>query len=434
MKIVFSARQKGWSRTLVLSALLVLCPLASAASGTAEGADTELVTAQGLFDEVIYELALNYNGPSQLRAQELRERFLPQLRRVCAAETVCHSEAAYGLVNQMLLALEDDHTYFLTPQEMDYMSALTVGGDTTRSFGMWWRRLEGWGAVITEVLPGTPADLAGLRPGDLMTHLGQLPLDGEWGMAKLFAAARSARTAELTFERHGRVRTASLAGTLVETPPVSLDMLDDRTALIRLRTFDSIGVAQDVHNTLRRAELLGATRAVLDLRGNPGGLVTETMLATGALTQPAPLREVTRISTELYSYDRGRYLTGGQAETGTGTRVFKPQRFTGPLAVLVDTDSASGAEFMTRDLLVRPETVVLGETTAGLADTSSHLILLDDGSALWVTAAQIQSQSGQVLGSRVQPDVPAPRDDAAWVRTGEDPQLAAALRELGKLR
>ncbi|WP_261665204.1 S41 family peptidase [Deinococcus sp. Marseille-Q6407] len=428
-------RRREW-QTLALSlALLAPVPALAAAepASTAQSNEqnSDRVTAQDLFDEVIYELALNYNGTSPLRAQDLRERFLPRAEALCAGRSVCDSKLAYPLIGQVLRELHDEHTNFFSPQEWNSINLASAGEVDQASFGVVVRTVLGQGVLVTEVIPGSPAALAGLQPGDLLTRLDRLPLRGLWGEDKLAAAGRSGREVKLTYTRAGRPGQAELAGRPFVTPPVSLDLLDDHTALIRLRNFDRDGVAQDLHNALRRAQQQGATRAVLDLRGNPGGYVTETLLSTGALTDPAPLRKVERSSSQTLSYQQGRYLVDGQPQRGQ--RVFKPQRFSGPLAVLIDGDSASGAEFMARDLLTRPQTVVLGRPTAGLADTSTIVLDLADGSGLQVTTAKMQSVLGQPLGARVQPQVPLQRDDRAFIRTGQDPELQAALRALNRL-
>ncbi|GHF94083.1 protease [Deinococcus piscis] len=411
----------------LLTGLLLLAPVAAAAPQTESD-----VSAQDLFDEVIYELALNYGGPSEVRAQDLRERFLPRVQALCAGESVCTSKAAYPVIGEVLRALNDEHTNFFTPAEWAAQELESSGQASAFAFGLVTRLVEGQGILVTEVLPGSPAAEAGLRSGDLLTRMGRMPLLSEWAGDKLGAAGRSGRRTTLSYSRAGQPLQTELAGGAFVAPAVSVDMLDGRTALVRLRHFDMEGVAQDLHDALRRAGKQGAERAVLDLRGNPGGLLPETLLSTGALTQPAPLLDVERSSSELLSYDRGRYLVDGEPQRGV--RVFKPQRFAGPLAVLVDQDSASGAEFMARDLLTRPRTVVLGRPTVGVGDSATQLLDLADGSGLQVTVSRVQTADGQPLSARVQPQVPLKRDDAAFARTGQDPELAAALQALDTLK
>ncbi|MDO4263323.1 MAG: S41 family peptidase [Deinococcus sp.] len=419
---------RSGSAARLLAGALLLTPVAAAAP---QPEQEPSVSAQDLFDEVIYELGLNYGGPSQARAQDLRERFLPRVQALCAGQSLCPSKAVYPLIGELLRALNDDHTNFFVPGEWTARELESSGQASSLSFGLVTRLMPGQGILVTEVLPGSPAEQAGLHAGDLLTHLGRLPLLSEWAGAKLGAAGRAGRAAELSYSRAGRPAQVSLSGAEFVAPAVSLDMLANRTALLRLRHFDAQGVAQDLHDALRRAQQEGAERAVLDLRGNPGGLLSEAVLSSGAQTQPAPLLDVERSLSTLHSYDGGRYLIDGKAQRGQ--RVFKPQRFTGPLAVLVDQDSASGAEFMARDLLSRPQTVVLGQPTVGVGDSATQLLPLADGSGLQVTVSRMQTANGQPLSARVQPQVPVKRDDAAFARTGQDPELAAALRALDGL-
>lgn len=413
-------------KRLTLTLWLGLAGLAAATSDL----PAHTVTAQDLFDEVIYELALNYGGPAGVRAQDLREEYWPQLQRLCEGRSVCESQRAYPLIDQMLAELHDHHTNFYTPDIWEEINLASSGETNVLSFGTSLRLIDGEGVLVTEVVPKSPAADAGLRAGDLITQLGRLPLQGELGLYKLYSAESSGRPASITYSRAGAAAQALvLTGALVAPPAISFEMLDDRTALLRLRHFDTTGVAQDLHNALRRAGQQGAVRAVLDLRGNSGGWIDEAVLSMGALRQPEPLREKGRVTTDIMTYTEGRYLEDGQQLA----RVYKAQRFTGPLAVLVDEDSASSAEFMARDLLARPQTVVLGRPTAGVANSVTRILELADGSSLQVTVSTLQDANGTVLADKIQPDILIKQDDRAFARTGHDPELAAALATLDKL-
>lgn len=414
---------------------LTLLTLISSASATQEddkvtGSSAPEITAQDLFDEVLYELALNYGGPSKVRAQDLREKYWPRLQQLCAEQSVCESKQAYPLLDDMLADLGDHHTNFYTPQIWDEINLAAAGQTETLTFGAEVRLLAGKGLVVTEVLPDSPAAAAELKAGDLITELGHFPLRGRLGMSKFYAAERLGQPATLTLSRAGaEPEVATLTGAAVVAPAVSSEMLDERTVLIRLRHFDTAGVAQDLHNALRRAKQQGAERAVLDLRGNGGGWIDEAMLSMGAWKQPEPLRERARVKSDVMAYEAGRFVEDGEPLA----RVFKAQRFTGPLTVLVDEDSASAAEFMARDLLSRPQTTVLGRPTAGVANSVTRMLELADGSSLQVTIATLQSADGQTLPANVQPTVPLQRNDDLFARTGKDPELAAALGALDEL-
>nr|WP_255676679.1 S41 family peptidase [Deinococcus sp. 23YEL01] len=299
-----------------------------------------------------------------------------------------------------------------------------------RTFGSVTEALGAGGRVVLEVLPGSAAEWAGWKAGDVLRRVNGVALDGQAGQAALGRASARGTPARFEGTRQGTTVKTTLTAAPLQVTPVSLSLRADGLAVLRLRHFNSPGVGQQVHDTLRKVQAAGTRGVILDLRWNSGGRVDEFMLSAGAFTDPAPLFLKTRVDTAKIGYGAGRYLVNGKAQEQPEIKT--PVRYTGPLAVLVDEGTASSAEFLTRTLLGRPSTQVIGEATAGVGDTATRFIPLTDGSGLQLTFARMLDAAEQPLEARITPQVGASVDLAGLARTGRDSALEQAATLLNR--
>ncbi|QLG13288.1 peptidase S41 (plasmid) [Deinococcus sp. D7000] len=406
-----------------------LLALGLALTASVQAAPAPAVTAQDLFDEVIYQLASFYNGPSTLRASDLRRTYLPEVQGLCDAKAQCAPENAYPVVKRLLANLEDIHTNFVTPAQLAELDRVFTDGQTERkSFGAVTQALGSGGRVVLEVIPGSAAGRAGWRVGDVLRQVNGVPLDGAAGLAAWGRVATQGTPARFTGTRQGQPLNTTATAALLKLTPVSQTTRPDGVTVVRLRHFNTPGVAQQVHDALRKVQ--GTRGVILDLRWNGGGRVEEFLLSAGAFTDPAPLFLKTRVDAAQLGYSAGRYLVNGKVQDQP--RINNPIRYTGPLAVLVDGDTASSAEFLTRTLLGRPDTQVIGEATAGAGDTATLFRPLADGSGLQLTFAKVLDAQQELLGTRILPPVQASLDVQELARTGKDSVVERAAQLLGK--
>ena len=414
-------------RRLALLPLTVLL-----ASGSAQvSPPSSKVTAQDVFDEVIYELAQGYTGPSTVRASDLRRRFLPELQKACAGKTFCAAENAYPIIRNVLKELGDKHTNFFTPAQLEDVSRLFSGEAGSRnSFGMASDALGAGGRVVLDVVQDTPADKAGVQVGDVLLRVNGVALDGEAGADAL---RRVSRGTPATFDvrRQGQMRKVTMSARPLVTPPVTLNVIDG-VGILRLRHFNVPGVGQQVHDLVTSAQKQKVKGLVLDLRYNPGGRVEEFLLTAGAFTTPEPFTLASRIDSATLRYDTGKYVVNDAVQNALTVK--NPARYQGPLVVLIDRDTASSAEFLTRTLLTRPCTAVIGEATAGVGDTATRFIDLLDGSGLQLTFAQLFDASGQKLREQVEPQYKIDLSSALIAKQGRDVPLAEAIKRLPEPR
>lgn len=307
------------------------------------------------------------------------------------------------------------------------MSRLFSGEASSRnSFGMVTEPLGAGGRLVLEVLPNSLARQAFLQVGDVLLKVNGVPLDGEAGAEAL---RRVSRGTPATFDvtRQGKTRKVTLSARSLVIPPVSLNVVNG-VGVLRLRHFNVSGVGQKVHDLVASAQKQNVKGMVLDLRYNPGGRVEEFLLSAGAFMQPDPFMLATRIDSATIRYEQGKYMVNGAVQSTATLK--NPARYQGPLVVLVDRDTASSAEFLTRALGNRPCTTVMGEATAGVGDTATRFIDLADGSGLQLTFAQLLDASGQKLGERVEPQQQVNLDAKVMAAQGQDVPLMEGIKRL----
>ncbi len=339
---------------LVAVTLAIMLGLPSAAAATAPDDAVEL--DQALIAEVI---------------DVLQEHFVD-------GGPVSSENLTLGAIRGMVDALGDDgHTEYLTETEYKVEQDILEG------------RIVGIGVVLDQrasaplvvsVIDGSPAERAGLRAGDIIASVdgmdtARVPLGG---LAELVRGVPGTSVL-LGIERPGseerqvfRVRRDE-----VEVDPVSWAMAPAvDVAVIRVVQF-SVGAGYQVREALEDAGAAGAIAIVLDLRGNPGGLVDEALNAASAFLDEGVVfleRERDEAPAPV-SVDPGRVVDADV-----------------PLVVLVDYGTASSGEILAAALRDNERATIIGEQTFGTG-TILNTLRLSDGSALrlgvreWLTPA-----------------------------------------------
>ncbi len=318
-------------------------------------------------------------------------------------QTTLLHRAAAGMVGGL-----DAHSAFYPPDVWARLSRDAVGewvgvGADTRAAPL--------GLEIVAVIPGGPADRAGLRAGDTL-----VAVDGE-PLAPLPVADATDRvrglegeSAQITFLRGGRETTVAVVRTRVQEPPVSASEPAPGVLLLRVPHFRPTGLATDI---ARAIAARAPTSVILDLRNNPGGrleeaaAVADLFLTSGAIVRTA---------------GRGAASEAYDAHAD-------PADYTGPLAVLIDGGSASAAEIVAGALQAHRRAPLIGDRTWGKGSVQT-ILPLEDGSALKLTIARWELPDGRVIADRegLHADVPAAAE------AGRDAALEAALRTLNATR
>jgi carboxyl-terminal processing protease len=322
-------------------------------------------------------------------------------------------DLVYAAIRGMVDSVGDAHTNFLTPDEYQEQQRWERGDVRYGGIGA---RMRGPQATVVEVFPDTPAERAGLQPGDTIVGVdGQSATD-----LKLDEVIRLVRGTEgtpvvLRVQRaaNGRVEDLTLVRAQVAAPFVSARRLPGNLGYVQLRGFPEASIISQVEQAILQQQREGVRGIVFDLRGNGGGRLGVGERLLSRFVPDGPIYQVVDRSghRDVQSVSRGRPI------------------LTVPLAVLVDSGTASMGEVFAAAIEEHNVGRVIGTTTAG-AVAASRFIPLSDGSALQISLEQVYSGAGAPLDRvGVKPDDEVELDLDA-LRQGRDSQLERATTYL----
>ena len=362
------------------------------------------------------------DGGARFFASSPRDR-PPQLIDEVRAElvggyyhVVPSSVLAADTIDGVIEGLRDPYTDYLTPLEYGELKS-----GTARSYsgvGMTVRRAKG-GLLVKAALDG-PARQAGIRRGDLIVSIDgrrarELPFDRSLELIK----GREGTVVRLRVRRaHERTLSFVVKRAEIETPAVGGRIVRARgkpVGYVALHTFRS-GAAEEV---ARRASSLvrrGAKGLILDLRGNPGGLLSEAVGTVSVFLEEG----VVSVTEGLHRGERIHRVSG---------RAPFPRL---PLVVLVDRESASAAEIVAAALADHERARLVGQRTYGKAFVQS-VRALSNGGALKLTTAVFLTPAGTNLGRQgLTPDVGAVDDPRTPSDEARKRAVAALLKQIAR--
>ncbi len=275
-----------------------------------------------------------------------------------------------------------------------------------------WLRSAGGRMLVAQVTDGSPAQRAGVQFGDELRAVGGAPASGR-GPAVVAMSLRGAPGTRVlvVLARGAAVRSLALVRTPFPTAPVSISTVGSRISRITVPSF-ARGTGRGVRNALAQLRVQQVSGVVLDLRGDPGGLLSEAVESASAFLGPGPVVTYTRRDGRPQRLD-----VLGDGDTRT------------PVVVLVDGGTASAAEVVAGALQDRGRAVVIGTRTFGKG-TVQEPRELPDGSLLDLTVARYALPSGRsVEGVGLEPDIQV----GAPSGTGADPAVRRAVEVLSGL-
>jgi carboxyl-terminal processing protease len=298
-----------------------------------------------------------------------------------AADTLVPDKAIYGGAISGMLRRLDPHSVFFDPAQFDQLKELE--NSTRKGFGSVVSVLPGR-VIVLQVLPGTPAAKSGIAPGDEMIAINGIPL-ARLEVDQLVALLSQSRQeqARLDVRRPGNARLVQFTLTPEEFQSPSVErefFLRPGIGYLRVSSFDA-----DTGSQIRQAiEKLGGNQLkglVLDLRNNPGGLLSAALDTASLFLKP----EQALLSV------RGRVV---QSKSEVVPRTAVPYEF--PLAVLVNGRTASAAEIVSGSLQDHDRAVILGEPSFGKGLVQS-VFPLSEGTGLALTTAYYYTPSGRSI-------------------------------------
>jgi carboxyl-terminal processing protease len=333
-------------------------------------------------------------------------------------KAVTPTQMTYGAISGMVDSLGDTgHSRFLTPEMVKQERNFSKG------------KLEGIGAevqmknnqlVIVAPLDRSPAQRAGLKPGDIILKVNEEDVSGlplEEAVSRILGPPGS--TVRLTILNPNTRRTSDVTIVRERITLHSVDWVrlpDTSVAHVRIAAFNK-GVTKDLRRTLLAIEEEGISGLILDLRNNPGGLYEEA-ISTGS--------QFLTSGDVLLEKDASGKITTVPARPGGAA-------LTIPMILLINGGTSSGAEIVAGALQDAHRAELIGERTFGTG-TILESIPLSDGSALMLATTEWLTPAGRVIWHQgITPDtlVPLPPEISPLIPETERGMTAEKLRASG---
>ena len=316
----------------------------------------------------------------------------------------------------MVAGLDDPYSVYYSKEELESMEEATAG------------EYSGIGATLSQdpetkeisvvsCFTGTPAEEAGLLPGDVITGWnGSSVSDME--LSELVSKIKTDPDEHLTLsiERDGEELEVELTRRAVKIPTVEYEMLEDQIGYIRLLEFDEV-TAQQFEDAMSDLESQGMEKLIIDVRNNPGGVL---QTVCDMLDQLLP--EGMIVYTEDKNGKRTEYTSDEE------------HQFTKPLAVLVNGNSASASEIFAGAVQDYGIGTIVGTTTFGKGIVQK-IFYLSDGTGLKLTVAKYYTPKGHDIHKKgIRPDVEVELNEVLQNQSSisheEDNQLQKAISVL----
>ena len=296
----------------------------------------------------------------------------------------------YGAISGMVDSLGDTgHSRFLTPEMLAQEHQLTSG------------EFEGIGAevemkngnvVIVAPIDGSPAQKAGVRPGDIIVAVNGEDVTGqtlEQVVSKVLGPAGTTVQITLKDSRTGKERTVTIQRARIKINNVTWNMIPGtQIAHLRIAAFSN-GVTDDLKKALKQIQDQGAKGVVLDLRNDPGGLLSEAVgVASQFLKDGVVLQEKDA---------QGKIQNVSVESGGVATDI--------PMVVLVNEGTASAAEIVAGALRDNGRAQIIGETTFGTGTVLNEFQLSDKSALLLATQEWLTPKGNTIWHKGIEPDI-----------------------------
>lgn len=317
----------------------------------------------------------------------------------------------YGATQGLLAEAGDPYTFLAPPQQATFDRQRIAG--EFGGIGAYVGQNAAGQVVITALFAGYPAEEAGLLAQDVILEVNGESLEGlslEEAVARLRGQIGSKVTLTVYRPRDETRFSVEIMRARVELPTV-IARTYEQVGYVRLFSFNDLATSllSDEINTLLSQNI---TALILDLRGNPGGLLDQAVSVSDLFLDEGVV---------VTQKDRSGRRTVYRSATGQEAEAI-------PLVVLIDNASASAAEVVAGALHDRGRATLIGQQSFGKGSVQ-HVHDLPDGSQLHVTVALwFTPDETQIQGQGLVPDILV--DDSAYSAGAEDPYITAALEYL----
>lgn len=304
-------------------------------------------------------------------------------------EDADNEQLAEGMYSGLLESLNDKYTEYYTPQEYEELQISATQNYYGIGAGLAQDK-DTMQVTITHVYEGSPAETAGLKDGDIIVMVEDIEADsmeltelvthirGEEGSSVHLQIYREGESNYLEFD----VERAN-----IDLPTVESKLLDSKVGYIHIMEFGS-PTAEQFENAVEELKEQGMQAMILDVRDNPGGMVT-------SVTQI--LDDILPEGVVVYTQDKYGKRQDFTSDGDTSMNY--------PLAVLMNGNSASAAEILAGAIRDYDYGTLIGTTTYGKGVVQT-IYPLEDGDAIKLTTAKYYTPKGEnIHGTGIEPDI-----------------------------
>ena len=330
-------------------------------------------------------------------------------------DEINQSESMDSAINGLLQSL-DPYSAYMSPKIFKEMQT-----DTSGEFGGLGIEVSMEAGVVKVISPidDTPASNAGIKAGDYIVKINDIQVQGK-SLSEAVDLMRGpvGSGIELTVRRRGvkKAITFNIIREIIEVKSVKADLIDDSIGYIRLTSFND-NTSQQIKKEVKKLKNNKNLKAfILDLRNNPGGLLTQAIKITDFFLENGEI-----VSTKSRRKNENRRWFAKKGDITNGKI----------LVVLINYGSASASEIVAGALKDHKRAIILGENSYGKGSVQSIIPLKNKG-AIRLTVSKYYLPSGKSISEiGVRPDIEVNEEgDDFRIKTDTDNQLNYAIKLL----
>ncbi len=324
-----------------------------------------------------------------------------------------------GAIKGMTSALNDPYTVFMNNDEFEKLIKQSNGSMT--GIGVNIANLDNK-IVIVSPIKDSPAEKAGIKSNDVIEKINDVAYTGDQLSEAVSVISNSVGSEiKFTIDREGtNPFDVVIKPQEVKLSVIDGEMLDSSMGYIRIHSFMNENTTEDFKNKIEELKGQGMKGLIVDLRENPGGLLSE---AVGVASQFIPKDKIITYTVDKYENRNESLSVGGIAEGM-------------PLVILVNEDSASASEVVTGALRDYKAATIVGNTTFGKGIVQQTVRFNNGIGGLKVTISKYYTPNGENIHKiGIVPDVEVSTDnklDSQGYNKDQDKQLKTAIDELNK--
>ena len=322
-----------------------------------------------------------------------------------------------GAIAGYIKGLDDEYTEYISKEDMaDYMA------DTTGNFvgiGVYMvQDTEANKIMVLSPIKGSPAEKAGLQPGDYIIAVDGVTYTGEqMTEASNKIKGETGTTVKLQIQRKDETLDIELTRENIKVNPVEGEVLENNIGYIEFSSFDD-GTAEEFKMKFKELQGKGIKSLIIDLRNNGGGIVDEALEIANYILD--------KDSVILYEVDKNNNET---VEKTTDDPIINM-----PIVILTNENTASSSEILAGALKDHKKATIVGEKTYGKG-VIQRLLTLPDGSGLKITSEKYLTPNRTEINKvGIEPDekveLPETVTNILNVEKTEDTQLQKAIEIL----